>query len=78
VYTGKDGSNSEVGLGGKVVKELTSHLKGKGHHCYMDNFFTSPQLLVDLNKDGIYGCGTVRTNRKGFPPQLKKPNLDNR
>ena len=78
VYTGKDESNTEVGLGGKVVKDLTSHIKGKGHHCYMDNFFTSPQLLVDLHKDCIYGCGTIKMNRKGFPTQLEKPKLENR
>ena len=38
---------------------------------YCDNFFTSLFLLEDLLKDGIYGCGTIRTNRKGFPDELK-------
>ena len=34
------------------------------------------KLLIDLAKDGIYGCGTLRSNRSGFPadlvPHLKK------
>ncbi|CAI7988607.1 hypothetical protein GBAR_LOCUS21 [Geodia barretti] len=37
----------------------------------MDNFFTSPALFMDLLQDGIYACGTVRSNRRGFPQDLK-------
>jgi len=28
-------------------------------------------LLLDLLRVGLYGCGTLRSNRKGFPPDLK-------
>ena len=45
-------------------EKLTSNLKHKHHHVYFDNFFTSVHLL----EDGIYGCGTARKDRKGFPP----------
>ena len=41
----------------------------------MDNFFTSPQLLLELNADSIYGCGTVRSNRRGFPASLVGKNV---
>ena len=74
----KKDSSTEHGLGAGVVKTLTSDFKGKYHHVYFDNFFTSPQLLEDLEKDQIYSCGTARKDRKGFPDQLKKPNLKNR
>jgi len=37
-----------------VVKELTTHLHRKYRHTYFNNF-TSQQLLVDLEKDGVYG-----------------------
>ena len=72
IYQGK-GSNTtpELGLGGSVVKTLTRPLVGKFHHVFMDNFFTSPALFNDLLQDGIYACGTVRSNRKGFPHDLK-------
>ena len=72
VYKGK-GSNisPELGLGGSVVKQLTRPLVGKFHHVFMDNFFTSQGLFMDLLQDSIYACGTVRSNRKGFPPDLK-------
>ena len=78
VYTGKEGNTTEKGLGKRVVKDLTEDLKGKHHHVYFDNFFTSLDLIVDLDKDGIYSCGTARKDRKGFPPALKKPKLPNR
>ena len=61
----------EKGLGARVVKDLTNTLKGKYHHVYFDNFFTRTELLTDLERDGIYSCGTARKDRKGFPEALK-------
>ena len=53
-------------------KELpTCILKGKNHHVFFDNFFTSEKLLQDLLEDGILACGTAQKDRKGFPPTLK-------
>ena len=40
-----------------------------------DNFFTSEQLLVELEKGGIYACGK---DRRGFPPALKQVKLKER
>ena len=78
VYTGKESNTVEKCLGKHVVKDLTTELKGKNHHVYFDNFFTSLDLIIDLEKDGIYACGMARKDRKGFPPELKKPVLSNR
>ncbi len=47
----------------EVVKDLTSSLKD---HVYFDNL---------LEEDGIYACGTVRSDRLGFPEDLKDPDL---
>ena len=71
VYTGK-GEGRVEGLGAHVVKTLTEDLKNKNHHVFFDNYFTSYKLLEDLEKDGIYGCGTAR---KEFPAALKNPGL---
>ena len=38
---------------------------------YFDNFFSSVDLFLDLLRVGLYGCGTLRSNRKGFPKELK-------
>ena len=77
VYTGKT-NTPEKQLGARVVKDLTRSLAGKHHHVYFDNFFTSVKLLEDLEKDGIYACGTARTDRVGFPEALTRPKLSNR
>ena len=60
------------------MKTLTEPLKGKFHHVYFDNFFTSTELLTDLEKDGVYACWTARKDRLGFPEELKKVNLKER
>ena len=62
-------NTTEHGLGARVVKTLTADFKGKHHHVYFDNFFTSLKLLEDLDEDKIYGCGTGRKDRKGFSTQ---------
>ncbi len=79
VYTGAvdnvGNRQREEGLRARVVKDLTMGLAGKNHHVYMDNYFTSPKLFEDLLSNNIFACGTVRVNRKGFPPSLKAKNV---
>ena len=67
VYTGATDKDTKTNLGQKVVVKLMEH---KGHCVFVDNFCTSPSLLLELLKQGTYCTGTVRTNRKGFPKQL--------
>ena len=66
IYVGKP-----EGQRGRVSEDLTSSIKNKNHHIYMDNYFSSPKLFEDLLKDGIYCCGMVRSNRKGLPEKLR-------
>ena len=71
VYTGRKANAVEKSLGANVVKTLTKPYINTYRHIYIDNFFTSIALLIDLLKCDLYACGTVCTNRKGFPGQLK-------
>ena len=70
-YTGHKGDKTEVGLCGSVVTRLTQDLVGKAYHIFVDNFFSSVALSRRLLMDIIYCTGTVRPNRRGFPPDLK-------
>lgn len=42
-------------------------LLGLGHHLTLDNYFSSPQLFLDLYRKKTTCTGTVRVNRKGLP-----------
>ena len=42
------------------------------HYTYFKNYFANIKLMLDLLKDGVYGCGTLRTNYVGFPKDLKQ------
>lgn len=44
----------------------------------MDNFYTDPDLFNDLFAIGVYACGTIRNNRRGFPDAIKIPKRDER
>ena len=41
VYMGKKSNTAVRDLGAKVVKNLTTELKGKNHHVFFYNFFTN-------------------------------------
>ena len=79
VYLGKardpereDEQTSAIGKGGAVVARLTNDFHHKGHQLFTDNWYTSPALCLFLQSRGIYTCGTVRANRKGFPIELQQ------
>lgn len=79
LYTGKDESvpASDLGLAHRVVLDLLDddRLKSKGYRVFTDNFYSSPALFRDLLKDGFEACGTVRSNRKGIPEEVKTARL---
>ena len=54
-----------------VVVSLLEGLEGRGHHVYMDNYYTAPALFTELRDLGFGACGTVRVNRRGLPPEIK-------
>ena len=70
VYTGAgsgagdDDNTPNLGVGGNVVKHLTSSLPSHvGHKVYFDNYFSSVNLLQYLKKEGIWAIGTIRADR---------------
>ena len=81
VYTGKD--SSDVGNLSKPLDDsctkMTKTVLGlleqtklldKGHHIYMDNYYSSPELFDELYYRQTYACGTARQMRKGMPKTL--------
>lgn len=60
----------EAKTGYQVVMHLAKNLYGKGHMVFMDNFFTSVKLLMDLAAQRTFATGTVRSDRIGLPKVL--------
>ena len=56
--------NKDIGSSGNIVMQLASVIpKNQDHKLYCDNWFTSVNLHVELEKIGIHSLGTVRRNR---------------
>ena len=71
LQTGKDTSLDESsGVTHAVVLRLVEGLERKGHHVYMDNYYSSPVLFSSLQQLGFRACGTVRVNRRGLPKEV--------
>ena len=65
-----------------TVRHLTCKVEGLGHKIFMDNFFSSPRLLGDVDRRKIDSCETVQPNRGDMPcdfrpeqPNLKRGNV---
>ncbi|CAL1596266.1 unnamed protein product [Knipowitschia caucasica] len=68
IYTGKSQFSSGVGLAyDSVMSLIKPSFLGSGYHLYVDNFYTSPKLFMDLYSMGIGACGTYSENRRGCP-----------
>lgn len=75
-YTGKETfARRDIPLTSQVVLDLLGGYEHAGHIVYMDNFYTSPDLFVELKRNGIGACGTARHNRKNMPGNIKPENL---
>ena len=78
VYVGRpsDGTTSEVGLGERVVLQLTECLRGGNYQIFCDNYFTTCHLLDTLLSHQLYGCGTTCPSRREFPRTLQQVQLE--
>ena len=71
IYTGK-GAERRLSLGEHVVMSLIDGIDFKNRQLFFDSYFNSVQLLYQLRKQRISATGTIRSDRKYFPTELKK------
>ena len=64
----------------KVDQQVLWHMKqldllGKGHHVYTDNMYTSVPLMLELQLNKTYMCGTFRKRRQCMPKAFEHKHL---
>lgn len=68
VYGGRDCNPTGKGVSyDTVMRLLDIPFLGKGYKLYVDSFYTSPTLFLDLLPKKIWACGTIRPNVSGYP-----------
>ena len=74
LYQGKVPNQPAFPLGTRIVSNLMNvdveKSDPKKHELYIDNFFTSHDLLLSLRKENIKTTGTIRDNRTGGATKL--------
>ncbi len=83
VYLGKDPDDNladkalvqRLGKSGAVVPGFMEMLLGKGYHVYVDNWYTSENLVEYLGENQTAACGTVKKNRLALSASFMKSNL---
>ncbi|XP_029655365.1 uncharacterized protein LOC115231483 [Octopus sinensis] len=75
IYTGQDRLVLSVSIRAStdVMLLLNENLFDKGYNFYMDNWFSSPDLFLQMRRTN--SCGTVKMHRKNMPPDLQKIKL---
>ena len=73
IYTGKytynESSDQKSKKTVQVVKRLCEHLSGTHRTVYIDQFYTSAELLKELREMDLYVTGTLMKNR--IPKHLR-------
>lgn len=71
IYTGKQDSGREIGVGERVVRDLVGPYYGSGRNITMDNFFTTLPLAKQLISVKLSIVGTLRRNKAYIPTEMK-------
>ena len=72
LYTGKPANPlSQKGATHELVMSLQRYHYACGHILYCDNYYSSPELFMDLWCLGVGATDTVRPNRHGIPQEIK-------
>lgn len=75
VYTGVLDDMGGKGHAANVVLHLMAEKLNNGHSLYMDNFYNSFDLATKLIQQNTYCTGTLRSERKNTPIDVKQAKL---
>ena len=72
VYAGKECGQDSKGLAQRVLLKLVEPFYGLGYNIFMDNYYTSVEVLEKLYDQSLQACGTCRGDRIGLPRDVTK------
>ena len=72
ISEGKGSHVSEHGISHDICIELLESLYAMGYHLHRDNWYTAVPLAETLLAENTNPTGTMRSNRKFLPPDVKK------
>lgn len=75
VYTGTLDNFGGKGHASNIVMHLTEEKLDVGHSIYMDNYYNSYELAIQLLSRKTYCTGTLRVDRKSNPVDVKVAKL---
>lgn len=75
VYTGQLDTFGGKGHAANVVLDLMKEHLDVGHSLFMDNFYNSHDLAIQLLNRNTYCTGTLRLDRKNNPKEVKEKKL---
>ena len=64
--------DTDVGKTTQTVLDVCQPYLNKGHRVFMDNYYTSVELMGKLAEKRTLSCGIVNSNRVGLPADMKK------
>ena len=71
IYAGQDKCSArEISASESIVMDLMEPFLGKGYTLFIDNWYSSPSLYLNLKKNRTNVVGTVRKFRKNMPKGL--------
>jgi hypothetical protein len=65
-----DENINELGKTTKLVLDIARPFYHSGRVLNMDRYYTSPEVFLELRKQGLYARGTCMTNRRMFPKMV--------
>lgn len=76
LYQGQDRENADIsqGVAHRIVLDMMDGFLDCGHELIMDNWYSSPTLMKELYERGTFAYGTLRSNRKQVPKDIKDKN----
>lgn len=63
---------SSNGLWHNIVMQLVQPSMFQGYQLFIDNFYTTPKIVLELLLLGSFTIGTLNATRRGVPPEVQQ------